>query len=146
MVLCQPVTDAPCRVRESVRDNESNKKQNLCTLRVQLFPTNNWLEVENERKDDKQRVALNEESNEEEDQDQTETLNEENDEQQILTIDTQVALMNEDLILAQIMNQNKHQMVTIDPQVAVMNENLPLAQTMNHNEIDTDTCDTLNIP
>ena len=44
------------------------------------------------------------------------------------------------------MNQNKHQMVTIDPQVAVMNENTPLAQTMNHNEIDTDTCDTLNIP
>ena len=121
--------DTSCRVREPVQDNECIEKQYYSTVRKQLFPMHDILEMENHKKDEELRVTLNDESNK--------TLNEEND---------HVALMNEDLIFTQTVNQNECQIVTIDPQVPLTNENLSPAQTIMHNENDTNISDTLNIP
>ena len=142
VVPCQPVTDASCRVRGSLQHNESNEKEDFSTVRVQLFPTNNCLELENEGTDEMQTVTVNEP----EDHDQTESEIVNNDEHQIVTTDPQVALMNEDLILAQTMNSNERQRETIDSQIALMDHDFVLAQTMNQIDNDTHTCDTVHIP
>ena len=50
VVLCQPVTDTSCRVREPVQDNTCIEKQDYSAVRIQLFPTHDILELENHKK------------------------------------------------------------------------------------------------
>ena len=117
LVLCQPVTDICEITRQSVQGNDSIEIQDLSTVRVELFPIN-----------------------------QTVTGNEKLHEDEIATLDPEVALMNEDLILTQTHNQNGQRIITTDCQVLGINENNPLAQRVVQTENDTDICSTLYIP
>ena len=125
IVICQPVTNASPSVSRCLQDEDAHEKDDLSTLRVELFPVNKSMESNNE---DTESVFINEH---EQSSNYNRTL--------VREVDNAIPEASGIIVLNDVQER-----VAIEPTHVHCTDDLPLAQTVDDN--DADFLNVLHIP
>ena len=129
IILCQPVTNPTTLEPNPVEAKEHNEKDDLSSLRVELFPTDDAVVLESDA-GDKEKIL---------------TVVPAQDEMNLSSLRVELFPPNDHVILEGDAGDEDYRLTAV-PQVDGVNEDLALAQTLNPSPTYPDNHDSLHLP